>query len=185
MLQHLRSKLLLPEAGLFFPAPGLSLAKLIILLQADIYCILMHEPMMYWMMYQETYLSQPTQGHSWGLRDVLLWGMLLNGILFWTWCCGFSPAQWSHAADTAGWQMWPINLILYKKLWSSEEAVVLSCECIRHRSRWWRRIHWLYPRGISLSAVAGEVKRKDDFFSLGQCKLLAFGSQCQVFLLHY
>jgi len=34
--------------------------------------------------------------------------------------------------------MWQINLISYKKLWSSEEAVVLPCEYIRHRPRWGR-----------------------------------------------
>lgn len=125
--------------------------------------------------------AKPEQRPQWcaAVRNVLH-----DGILFCTSCCGFSPAPWSHRADTAGWQMWPINLILYKKLWSSEEVVALPCKCIRCCPIWGReggedRTSWLTLRRIR----RGE--RKGEFFSLGQCKLLPFGSQCQVFLLHY
>lgn len=53
---------------------------------------------------------------------------------------------------TADWEMWPINHILYKKLWSSEKDVEVPCECIRHRCRWGREGH--EDRGIGF--VPGE-----------------------------
>lgn len=163
----------------------LTLAKLIILLRAGISSILVHESVMYWM----THLSQQMPGHSRGLSRVLWWGMLQDGILFWTRCCGFSLAQWPRTGDTAGWQMWPINLILYKKLCSSEETMVLSCKCVRHgpgrgREGGEDRAVGFIPGG-SVCLTLQEGRKKGWLFSSGQCKLLPFGSQCQAFLLHY
>lgn len=185
MLQHIVCRLQSTRSWAALPnscVHCLTLAKLIILLRADISSILVHESVMYWM----TYLSQQMPGHNRGLSHVLWWGMLQDGILFWTWCCGFSLAC---TGDTAGWQMWPINLILYKKLWSSEEAVVLPCECIKHRPGWGReggkdRAIGFIPGG-SVCLPLQEGRKKGWLFSSGQCKLLPFGSQCQVFLLHY
>lgn len=190
MLQHLhcklqstRSQAVLPNSWVIVPQP----CKINSFTQS--WHFFYRGAMRYWMMYQETYPSQSMQGHSRGRSDVLRWRMLREGILFWIWCCGSSPAQWSHVVDTAGWQMWPINLILYKKSWSSEEAVVLPCECVRRRPRWGReggedRAVGFIP-GESVCLQLQEGGKKGWFFSLGQCKLLAFGSQCQVFLLHY
>lgn len=65
----------------------------------------------------------------------------------------------------------------------------MHCEFITHRPRW--RREGGEDRAIGLSqenqyvCICRREERKGDFFSLGHCKLLAFGSQCQVFLLHY
>lgn len=147
----------------------------------------MYKPMIYWIIYQEIYLSQLMEGRSRGLSNVLQWGMLWDGIWFWARCCGFSPAQPSHMAEAAGWQMRPIYLIVYENSGSSEESVVLLSECLRHRPRWGseggeNRAISFFP-GESVHLHLQERGKKGCFFSIGQCKLLAVGSQGQV--LHY
>lgn len=192
MLQHLLCKLQSTRSWAVLPSSWvwcLSLKKFIILLRPNISSILVHEPMIYCMMYQETDLSQLMEAHGRGLSNVLQSGMLCNGVLFRTRCCGFSPAQRSHMADTAGWQVGPIYLIVYEKSRSSEESGVLLSECLRHRPRWGseggenRAISFIPGEAVCLHLQ--ERGRKGWVFSLGQCKLLAFGSQGQVFLLHY
>lgn len=55
--------------------------------------------------------------------------------------CFEHDALASLLPGTTDGQVWPINHILYKKLWSTEEDVEVPRVCIRHRSRWGREGH--------------------------------------------